>query len=170
VDISTWTTDPITNALHALVEVLEITDKLQRLSVRLAGSSPLYGGLEPLIQRFNSSGFLPCLKSLFMMSRFLPPLGSFLDLLLVGDEIADAGVRRSLNEFAYEFWGSLTKYTIPQDDLLRISQLQMAGKTISVTSYADGTPFDVIENLKRTYVIKPDDSVEVGGVGPNDDV
>ena len=139
--------------IQALIDVLEITKMLQNLTFRMAESSDK-SCFEPLVRRFSSQDrdFLPCLQTLSLNTRFIPPI----DLLL--DAMAPQQ-RRPLRVLDLDLCIPLRDVgPIRKDVLVRILQMQEDGKEIFITCTRHIPRHDLVESWKTFHGFRDSNS------------
>ena len=145
--------------IRALIDVLEITKVLRHLTLRLSDKF-LSSGFEPLARRFLSQdrGFLPCLQTLSLETRFIPPIDLLLDAMALNAPPSEVpsgpNNERPLGTLTLGLDIPLDEVRpICQEVLVRILQMRAAGKKISITctQWHFSRPRDLVEHWKSYY-------------------
>lgn len=149
-NICEWVWDTEEGTTRVLLDVLEIANRLQQLTLQLM----VYkkdSSIEPLLRRLSrrDRSFLPCLQSLCLRISCIPPLGLLLEAMSTNDLTTTP-----LQELILEL-DETDCNPIPVSDLLQILRLRAAGKTISITYSSSWDHFsgavDAVEYSKRIH-------------------
>jgi len=134
-----------------LIDVLKCTNALQHLTYESYESSPP-SNPEPLVQRLSSErGFLPCLQTLSLRTRYIPSIDLMLNVMT-----AEGDLSRPVCELNLELWMILLEVgPFLRDDVLRILQLRATGKIICIRCALEWEipelASDVVLYWKRKY-------------------
>ena len=153
------TFDDDERVIQALIEVLETTKVLQRLTLQLSAKSFPSSNFEPLVRRFLSQdrGFLPCLQTLSLETQFIPPIDLLLDAMAPNaptpEILSGPNKERPLRSLYLGLCIPLDEIgQIRQDVLVRILEMRAAGNNISITCMQiPHRSLDLVEHWKSSY-------------------